>query len=51
VGAQMCRVIEEEIGRDVLVSTFKSGPTAFTELYNGATKPGLRLNLPPRGTS
>jgi len=51
VGAHMCRVIEEDLGRDALVSTFKSGPAAFTELYNGATTPSLRLNPSPRGTS
>lgn len=51
VGAHMCRVIEEELGRDALVSTFKAGPAAFAELYNGAAEPGLRLNLSPRGTS
>jgi len=47
VGAHMCRVIEEELGRGELVSTFKSGPVAFTELYNEAAEPGLRLNLKP----
>ncbi|MFH2111438.1 MAG: DUF5700 domain-containing putative Zn-dependent protease [Candidatus Bathyarchaeota archaeon] len=47
VGARMCRVIEEELGRGELVSTFKSGPLAFTELYNEAAEPGLRINLRP----
>jgi hypothetical protein len=51
VGAHMCRVIDEELGRDALVSTFKDGPAAFTELYNGAAEPRLRLNLLLRGTS
>jgi hypothetical protein len=45
VGAHMCRVIEEELGRDKLVSTLKSGPRVFVELYNGSVEPGLRLNL------
>jgi hypothetical protein len=51
VGAHMCRVIEEKLGRDALVSTFKAGTTAFTDLYNGAAEPGLRLNLASRDTS
>jgi hypothetical protein len=51
VGAYMCRVIDEELGRDELVSTFKAGPAAFTDLYNGVAEPGLRLNLASRGTS
>jgi hypothetical protein len=51
VGAHMCKVVEEELGRDKLVSTFKDGPTAFTELYNLTAEPSHRLHLPPRGTS
>jgi hypothetical protein len=50
-GAHMCRVIEGEVGRDVLVSTFKSGPAAFAEMYNGVAEPGLRLGPLPRCTA
>jgi hypothetical protein len=41
----MCRVIEEELGRDKLGSTLKSGPRVLVELYNGSVEPSLRLNL------
>lgn len=45
VGAHMCRVIEESLGRDKLVSTFKDGALAFSELYNLTAEPGLRFSL------
>jgi len=51
VGAHMCKVIEEELGLEALVSTFKSGPAAFTELYNEASEPSLRLHSPYRRAS
>ena len=50
VGAHMFSEIENELGRDGLISTFKIGPAGFIELYNSIAEPSLKQIL-PRGSS
>jgi hypothetical protein len=42
-GAEMCRVIDAEKGREALIETIWRGPRRFFEVYNGLAEPGRRL--------
>jgi len=44
-GAEMCRVIEADEGREALVETIWRGPRHFFDAYNGLAAAGRRLGL------
>jgi len=46
-GAEMCRVIDAEKGREVLIETIWKGPRYFFEVYNEIAEPVRRLGLQP----
>ena len=44
-GAEMCKVIDTEEGRETLIETIWRGPRYFFDVYNGLTAAGRRLGL------
>ena len=46
-GAEMCRVIDAEKGREALIETIWKGPRYFFEVYNEIAEPVRRLGLQP----
>ena len=45
VGAYMCQVIEERMGRAALIETLEQGPAFFVRLYNSTVPPHLAIRL------
>jgi len=45
VGINMCRVIEETLGKIALASTLTKGPVSFFELYNSLVEEKARLGV------
>lgn len=43
-GAEMARVIDEKLGRDVLVRTVSEGPLSFIDRYNEVAEGGLAVH-------
>ena len=44
-GAEMCKVIDTEKGREALIETIWRGPRHFFDVYNELAEPGCRLGL------
>lgn len=44
-GAEMCKVIDTEKGRETLIETICRGPRHFFDVYNGLEAEGRRLGL------
>lgn len=43
VGAHMCRIIENQAGKEALIQTLLDGPTTFFDLYNSLVKAGDKI--------
>lgn len=43
VGAYMCKLIEESVGKDRLIETMVQGPTSFVKLYNSLVEEELSV--------
>ena len=50
VGAHMAEVIEETLGREVLIKTLVEGPISFVALYNSLVKENRRIYFPNEET-
>ncbi len=46
-GAEMCKVIDAENGREALIETIWRGPRHFFDVYDGLASAGRRLGLQP----
>lgn len=45
-GAQICKVIDEEAGRQALIDVYSTGPLSIIKLYNSLATQSLKISLP-----